>query len=224
MAKSMEKISTKDEVEEATIEKKEVKSTDSDIEALKKQVELLQAMLIANSKIPVASQNDDGHIRSDRNIQVMSLTPNLLNLSTQGKGKGKVFRFYNYGDMKNIVYSDLSDILLNYQRFAENGVFYIFDKEVVKRHGLDFAYENILDKKAIDSFLDKDAKEIQTVFASLSKPQRDAVVTIIVKRIVDGDDVSSNKVNVIKELYGEDIFAMAEEMKNWESDVEELSK
>ena len=203
----------------------EVKTKEQEeIEQLKKQLDMLQALLVSNSKPAVTSQNEDGYIRSDRSIQIMSLTPNLLNLSTQGNGRGKVFRFQKFGDVKNVIYSDLSDVLINYYKLAENGAFYIFDKEVVKRHGLESAYENILDKKGIDSFLEKDSSEIKLIFTKLSRNQQSAIVSAIVKKIVDDEDVSTSKVNLIKELYGDDIFAMADDMKNWESSVEELSK
>ena len=195
-----------------------------EIDALKKQLDTLQSLLIANSNIGKTATEEDGYIRADRSIQVMSLTPHLLNLSTQGNGRGKIFRFHKYGETKNIIYSDLSDILIHYNKLAENGAFYIFDKEVIKRHGLEFVYQGILDKKGIDSFLEKEASEIKTIFANLTQHQKLAVVQSIVNRIVDGEDVSTNKVSIIKDLYGEDIFAMAEEMKNWETQAEELSK
>lgn len=241
MAQEMKRASTTSsqkentKIDDAVLEKENKKSETKiaerdykdEIDSLKKQLETLQSLLIANSKtVNTSSSNEyeDGYIRSDRSIQVMSLVPNLLNLSTQGNGKGKVFKFYSYGEMKNIIYSDLSDILLNYQKFAESGVFYIFDKQVVKRHGLEQAYERILDKKAIDSFLDKTSDEIKDIFSKLSNAQKSAIVQTIVGKVVAGEDISTAKVNLIKDLYGADIFAMADEMKNWEGAVQELEK
>lgn len=213
-------------------EKKEVKvepkvESNSELDALKKQVEMLQALLLANSKLATTNQTsqfDDGYIRGDKGIQIMSLTPNLLNVSTLGNGKGKIYKFPKYGEVKTINYSDVADIITHNQSFAENGKFYIFDKDVIRRHGLESAYEKILDKTGIDTFLEKSVAEIKEIFKELPNSQKEAIVASIIDKIVAGEDVSTNKVNVIKEMYGEDIFAKADEMQNWEKEVEELSK
>lgn len=229
MANKMEKVTkiTDEKVETPITEtiKKDTPVTNAEIDALRKQVELLQALVLqASQNNNSSSQNMDGYIRSDKSIKVMSLTSNQLNLSTMGGGKGKPFVFKKYGDVKNIIYSDLSEILHHYQKFAEQGAFYIFDEDVVKRHGFEDIYKTILDKKAIDSFLTKDIDDIKDVFKDLSPIQQETIVQSIVQKIVAGDDVSTNKVNAIKEVYGHDVFAMAEEYANWEKEVEELSK
>jgi hypothetical protein len=210
------------EIKETTEIKAENPSSNSEMDALKKQVELLQAMLLNNMNTTNKPSSDDGYIRADRSVQVMSLTPHLLNLSTQGLGRGKPFQFFKYGDVKSIIYSDLSDILAHYHDKAEEGAFYIFDKEVVKRHGLEPAYTNILDKEAIDTFLDRDISEVKSVFTGLSEIQQDSIVDMIVRKIVADEDVSTSKVNAIKDIYGKDIFQMADDMLNWEKTVAEL--
>lgn len=242
MAKEMKKASTKkvnetanNNVEVVETEKPEVKDISKknedavvspeklEIDELKKQIAMLQSLVLANNK-QESSFQDDGYIRADRNIQVMSLTPHILNLSTGGNGKGKIFKFTDFGDVKNIIYSDLSDVLLNYNELAEKGAFYIFDKDVVKRHGLESAYEKILDKKGIDSFLEKDYDEIKSIFENLSYNQQSAIVDSIINKIINDEDISTGKVNLIKELYGQDIYAMADEMKNWEDQVSEIEE
>lgn len=242
MAKEMKKTSTKkvnetvnNDVEVVETEKPEVKDISEknedavvspeklEIDELKKQIAMLQSLVLANNK-QESSFQDDGYIRADRNIQVMSLTPHILNLSTGGNGKGKIFKFTDFGDVKNIIYSDLSDVLLNYNELAEKGAFYIFDKDVVKRHGLESAYEKILDKKGIDSFLEKDYDEIKSIFENLSYNQQSAIVDSIINKIINDEDISTGKVNLIKELYGQDIYAMADEMKNWEDQVSEIEE
>ena len=133
-------------------------------------------------------------------------------------------KFLKFGDTKNIIYSDLIEILLHYQKLAEKGAFYIFDEEVIKRHGLESAYENILDYKAIDAFLDNSAEDIKEIFSNISNIQKETIVRSVIDKIVAGEDVSSNKVASISGVYGSDIFTMAKEMANWEEEVKELEK
>lgn len=230
MANKMEKVTKSAEAPKEVI-KEEIKKSepvvngDSEIETLRKQVELLQALVLQQATQGNSnSQNSDGYIRADKSIKVMSLTSNQLNLSTMGGGKGKPFVYKQYGDVKNIIYSDLAEILHHYQKFAEQGAFYIFDVEVIKRHGLEDVYNTILDKKAIDSFLEKDADEIKAIYKELPQIQQETIAQIVIKKIVNGEDISTNKVNAIKEIYGQDIFAMADEYANWEKEVEDLEK
>jgi hypothetical protein len=152
---------------------------------------------------------DDSDIRPNKYIKVMSLNFGKLVLSTESKGQGKVFVFNKFGDVKNIVYSELANLIHHQQSFAEQGRFYVFDKQVIKNHGLVEYYEKFMTKEIIDNILNHNREEIVNLFNSTTKTQRDVIVNLLIKKIVDGVDVDITKVDIISRLYGQNIYDIA---------------
>lgn len=155
----------------------------------------------------------DAEIRPNKYIKVMSLTNNTLVLTTLPRGQGKVYRFEKFGIIKNIPYSELAEIIHNNQTFAEKGLFYIMDKQVVFNHGLVDAYKNILTKDIIDSILEYKTSEMTDLFKSATKEQKDNIVSILINKIVNDEDIDLNKVDAISRIYGENLIEKAEDAK-----------
>jgi len=152
---------------------------------------------------------DDSDIRPNKYIKVMSLNFGKLVLSTESKGQGKVFVFNKFGDVKNIVYSELANLIHHQQSFAEQGRFYIFDKQVIKNHGLTEYYEKFMTKEMIDNILNHNREEIVNLFNSTTKTQKDVIVNLLIKQIVDGVDVDITKVDIISRLAEVNIYDIA---------------
>jgi len=162
---------------------------------------------------------DDSDIRPNKYIKVMSLNFGKLVLSTESKGQGKVFVFNKFGDVKNIVYSELANLIHHQQSFAEQGRFYVFDKQVIKNHGLVEYYEKFMTKEMIDNILNHNREEIVTLFNNTTKTQREVIVNLLIKKIVNGEDVDITKVDIISRLAEVNIYDIARdkiEMKNIE--------
>ncbi len=197
---------------------KENKQLRSELDELKKMV----LDLTQNQKNQQSEQNitesqssisiideDDSDIRPNKYIKVMSLNFGKLVLSTESKGQGKVFVFNKFGDVKNIVYSELANLIHHQQSFAEQGRFYVFDKQVVKNHGLVEYYEKFMDKEMIENILDHNREEIITLFNNTTKTQRDIIVNLLIKKIVDGVDVDITKIDIISRLAEVNIYDIA---------------
>jgi hypothetical protein len=152
--------------------------------------------------ISTVIEEDDSDIRPNKYIKIMSLNFGQLVLSTEARGQGKVFVFNKFGDVKNIVYSELANLIHHQQSFAEQGRFYIFDKQVIKNHGLTQYYEKFMTKEMIDNILNHNREEIITLFNNTTKTQRDIIVNLLIKKIVDGEDVDITKVDIISRLTG----------------------
>lgn len=185
--------SLKEEVSEETME--ENSNETASVEELKKQIEELQRIVKGMAK---SSRKKDGDEESEKlpmqnYVKVMSLTPNILNLSTEGHGRGKVFTFRKFGEVKKILYNDLVLILEAHHNFLEQGLFYILNKEVIQSHGLAEIYEHILPIDTIQKIINGDNQtDAVNFFASATDTQQDTICGMFIKKIFDGETVDLN--------------------------------
>jgi hypothetical protein len=121
-------------------------------------------------------------VRPDEYINIMSLLDIRLTLSTLGYGKGKTFKFENFGQTKRIPYSDLVQIIENHKNFLEWGYFYILDERVVRVNGLEDIYKNILTKEKIEQVLDGKG-DVVSIYKSANQNQKEIINSIIIERL-----------------------------------------
>lgn len=159
-------------------------------------------------------EEDESEIRPNKYIKVMSLNFGKLVLSTEGKGQGKVFVFNKFGETKNIIYSDLANLIHHQQSFAEEGRFYIFDKNVVRNHGLNEYYNKFMTKEMIEKILDNNREQLINLFTNTSEAQKETIVNILIKKIINKEDVDINKVDIVSRIYGQNIYDVAREKMN----------
>jgi hypothetical protein len=145
-------------------------------------------------------------------IKVMSLTNHTLSLSTEGMGRGKVYDFVEFGQMKHIIYEDLSNIIHNQPTFTDDLAYVILNPKVVKLHGKEEIYKKMISKDVILKLLDANKDEIITTFKNTTKSIQEAIVSVIVDKLVNGENVDLNKLDVLSNLYGRDINVMAKEL------------
>jgi hypothetical protein len=160
------------------------------------------------------SDIDETEIRPNKYIKVMSLNFGKLVLSSEGKGQGKIFVFNKFGEVKNIIYSDLANLIHHQQSFAEQGRFYIFDKNVVRNHGLDEYYNKFMTKEMIENILNNNREEVISLFTNTTDAQKETIVNILIKKIIDGADIDINKVDIISRIYGQNIYDIARDKMN----------
>jgi hypothetical protein len=166
-------------------------------------------------------------LTSDDEIDVMSLSLAPLTLTTQKwerGGGGIEYNFKSFGDVQPIVYSHLASIISAHRSFAEKPYFYIMDKRVVQRHGLNEIYSKCLNKEQIESVLECSSFNAIKLFQSAPKSQQDLIVEILTKKIFDGQNVDLNIVDGISREAGVDILEkvkVSKEMTRVEEDDEE---
>lgn len=137
-------------------------------------------------------------------IKVMSLLNNKLNLSTQPHGRGKTFSFDRFGEVKNILYSDLIEINNNQKNFMEAGYYYILDDRVIDAENLADVYEKILDKKQIESIISNKEGAV-AMFQKANPKQQNVIVGFITEKILNGEVIDFNIVNEINKACSVDI-------------------
>jgi len=192
---------------------KKNKELEKELARMKKMVQKLktekQTSIAENNK---AEEDILPEIPMNKPIKVMSLYTGGLNLKRYEDDKTPI-RFNMYGETQPILYMDLLKIISHQRKFFEEGYCIVLDKNVIKAHYLEKHMSKILDKKTIDNLLDYDDEKIKDLFNGTTKQIKETIVDLIVDKIIKKEYVDRNKVALISELYGKDLYEIADKLK-----------
>jgi len=192
---------------------KKNKELEKELARMKKMVQKLktekQTSIAENNK---AEEDIFPEIPMHKPIKVMSLYTGGLNLKRYEDDKTPI-RFNMYGETQPILYMDLLKIISHQRKFFEEGYCIVLDKNVIKAHYLEKHMSKILDKKTIDNLLDYDDEKIKDLFNGTTKQIKETIVDLIVDKIIKKEYVDRNKVALISELYGKDLYEIADKLK-----------
>lgn len=147
---------------------------------------------------------------ANKNIKVMSLCYGSLNLSD---GSRVALHFDNFGQIKTCLYSTLTSIVNTDTSFAEQGKFYICDKDAVYYLGLYEPYKKIFNFDTITHICEYDISNIEKIVTEMNESQQKVLAQNIVTRMVDGETFDLNKINIISKSIKIDIMSEYEEYK-----------
>ena len=192
---------------------KKNKELEKELARMKKMVQKLKT----EKQTPIAENNKAEEdilpeIPMNKPIKVMSLYTGGLNLKRYEDDKTPI-RFNMYGETQPILYMDLLKIISHQRKFFEEGYCIVLDKNVIKAHYLEKHMSKILDKKTIDNLLDYDDEKIKDLFNGTTKQIKETIVDLIVDKIIKKEYVDRNKVALISELYGKDLYEIADKLK-----------
>ena len=176
-------------------------SSSKDVEYWKRKYEELESMHNNREE----DSEDDIYISPDKNIRVMSLCNHTLNLTTGGGKDSKKRVFTNFGQVKSIPYSTLIEMIEAHPTFAENGVYYILDKDVIKKTGLSEHYDKILKREDIDKIL-KNSDNAIDLYKTLNQKQREIVNEMLIEKVRKGEIFDLNLVSSIERIGNIDIM------------------
>lgn len=188
----------------------------NDVESLKKEIERLKSLLEKEKTKDENYMDEDGEglsISSDAYIKVMSLTPYLLTLTTQEYGRGKKFNFEKFGDVKRILYRDLTDIMEQHQNFLNEGYFVILNRDVVRKHGLDDTYKNILTKEMLESIMSGNQSDAVNLFKACNDTQKEFISNMLIEKMMNGQFVDLNLLDRLSRVIGYNIVEREQEME-----------
>jgi len=151
-------------------------------------------------------QNNTIKINGDDYIKVISLCPYTLNLSTQSKGRGKLYTFTKFGEVKRIIYRDLIDIIENHANFMNDGLFLIMNRDVIRRHGLDDLYSKLLTKEKIEQILEGNQSDAVNMFRSTNPKQQEMICNMIISEMIDGREMDLNFIDRLSRIMGYNII------------------
>lgn len=182
------------------------------LEEMQNQLAQLKAENEAFKNRQVEDINEDEEeINGDTDIPVISQTVGKLVLSTDGNGMGTIYRFDGFGEVHDIPFADLKDIVKNKPRFAKEGAYYISNAQAVKKLRLTREYESIVDNKLFEHILDEKSDIVINTYKNAPKLQQEQIISMIEEKINKGQDVDGNVLVKIGKLCGKDFLRVEED-------------
>lgn len=186
----------------------ELKETKEALQDAMDLIKQLKEQMAQPTKVVV--QNDK---RSNAKIKCINIAHHPVNVSTFPNGRGRIFEFKEYGDVKYIRQDDLLDIISSYPKTMESGLIYISDKEFCDEQNV---YENedvIYTKEIMDKIVYlRDDVDLEMLFG-MSKPLLDSTIREIAQLYNQGEYMEPNKLERIKKELGYDIAKIASDIK-----------
>jgi|WetSurSiteA1Bulk_404760.scaffolds.fasta_scaffold59856_1 hypothetical protein len=180
---------------------------------------------VASPVVKTEPERPAREIRPDEYITVMSLLPYTLILTTQPMGGGSVKRFTKFGETKRLLYSELVDIMENCQSFLEAGYFYIMDMDVIRKHGLNELYSNILTKEKMQEIVDSKSNNAVELYNSATPRQQETIIQMLVDKVKgDPQGTDMNIIDKLSRASGINIVETAEREKEIENTPEETEE
>lgn len=208
-AKTTKKVTTAPVTEETVVENIEKNSTDTvtltteQFEALMGRLNDLEGKVKSQAVTQsVPSGNDRFYNYLEVEVPVVSMCQGELNLATQGKGQGNIYTFTDFGQIIDIPFGDLKDIVQHNQRFANEGYFYIVDEEVVRKLRKTSEYNKMLPPEVIENIFKNDANKIIDLYNMAPRGQKETIIEMIKNKRVQGIDVDANVLVKLGELTG----------------------
>ena len=183
------------------------------LEEMQQQLNELKAEndSLKNKSTDTIEEEPQEEITADTDITVISQTVGKLVLSTLGNGLGTVYRFEEFGEVQDIPFGDLRDIVKNKPYFAKEGLYYIANSQAVKKLRLGTTYNTIIDNKTLEHLFEKDSKTIISLYESAPTLQQQQIVGLIEDRLEKKLDVDGNVLIQIGKLCGKDFLLGREE-------------
>lgn len=183
---------------------KQLAEMQSQLSALKNENEALK-----NKNITLSSSDEE--INGDTEIIVISQTVGKLVLTTNKGGSGTVYRFEKFGDIQEIPFSDLKDIVRNRPYFAQEGAYYIANEQAINKLRLNKFYEKIVDNDIFANLFEQPSYVIVEIYKNAPKLQKEQIVSMIEERLSNNQDVDGNVLVKIGKLCGKDFLSETED-------------
>ncbi len=204
-------VKRKTAVKEAQIEKKDSIDLEIELENAKKEKEAMNETLIAlqkqlaelQSKIEGKEENSQVVIKQNgdltRTVKVVSLLPNVYNLSTQPLGRGKLYQFNRFGDSHMIKFSDMQDILAIYLNQFEKGYAVLTNKQDYEDLGIGYIFDEVMDKEKIEQLVKLDTQDSVDIIIDMEEDMQEKIIGIIANRIAEGASYDYNKIKKLED-------------------------
>lgn len=201
---------------ETTVKKTEINKDDM-LLALSKQIEEMNKKLLELSeenkalKENVTKETQAEELNSDTEIPVVSMCVGKLVISTLGNGLGNIYRFSEFGEIQDIPFGDLKEIVKNKPYFAKEGAFYIANEEAVKKLRLTRDYEHIISNKMFETLLNQNAEVVVEAYKTAPDLQKSQVISLIEDKLASGADIDGNILIKIGKLCGKSFIKNEDE-------------
>lgn len=150
------------------------------------------------------SKQDYVNISPNDMIEVVSLCNDKLNLNTKNHGDGNRYSFEEFGETKNIMFSEIAQIKETQRNFARKGYFFVNNVSAVRLLGLEEDYKKILSLEKIKEIL-TNSPDSDKLLKSANVGQQGIIANMLISMLVEGKDVDMNLVRKVSDISGVDI-------------------
>ena len=203
-----------------TTQEKTVKTTKDDVAELKQrlleqqeQIEKLMQALLNNQQDGSQFNKADSDIGADEEIEIISLTPNRLNIL--GEAGSVLISFDKMYEEQLIDYASLKDALRNRtnREMAKKGRFYINDERVVTKLRLKNDYKTILTPEQLKHILSSDVNKAIELYKLAPVGQKSTIIEIVKQSKFNGEDIDYNLLRELTKLSGVDLLNLEDVTK-----------
>lgn len=178
------------------------------IKQMQKQIEQLQSQLAQAQSQPnvVVQSNSD----ITRTVKVVSMLPHtyVLSVKSNHKEKGRTYVFDKFGEVKNIRFSDMVEIVNNYNSQFEKGYAILTSQKDYEDLGIGYIYNEVMNKEAVERLISLvDDNAVDTIL-NMDKDTAERFVALIARKMSEGYNYDFNKIKEL-EKNGYDIDEMS---------------
>ena len=215
--KAVENTETVENIIDATDIELESKNDKDVIKKLMEQMATLQKQVESQNEEKSDLQQLVEALKSDRStdtediqdseeIVVISQFVGTLSLFTEGNGMGYEYKFDKFGDIQDIPYRDLKDIVRNNRTFAQNGLFYIANNKVVDRLRLKAYYKRLISNEDMINIFNKKPNEIIEIYKLAPDEEKKTIIDLIIDKKMNKQKVNNDVLVELGELCGKDLI------------------
>jgi hypothetical protein len=215
--KAVENTETVENIIDATDIELESKNDEDVIKKLMEQMATLQKQVESQNKeksdlqklveaLKSDKSTDIEDIQDSEEIVVISQFVGTLSLFTEGNGMGYEYKFDKFGDIQDIPYRDLKDIVRNNRTFAQNGLFYIANNKVVDRLRLKAYYKRLISNEDMINIFNKKPNEIIEIYKLAPDEEKKTIIDLIIDKKMNKQKVNNDVLVELGELCGKDLI------------------
>lgn len=196
--------------------KTEYEKLQSQFNEMKEQFAQLMKVQSENSnKVSEDIQDEEAPIIPSNKITNIT---NIFDGKMYLNANNKIIGFESFGMTLPVTFEDLQYICANHRTFAEKGYFFIHNKDMIHALYLDEAYKKIINKSTIEHILKLTDKQITETISNTTDTIKDTIINLIVKGVKDNkpEYADKRKIDLISELTGQDIFKLAQDLRELE--------
>lgn len=195
-------------------ENKQLKQEISDLKAMFQQLmSTVQSQNEAKVAAPIIEEEDEYATIDIQPNQIIKVTSLFYGGMVLRGSNNKRVPFEKFGVTMPVTYEDLNYICSNHRKLAEEGCFYIHDKNAIKALYLEDNYKNIVNKQTIESIITLSDQQITDIITNLTPSLRYTVEDIVIQGIVSNDRRygDRNKIDLISRLCDKNLNKIAQE-------------
>lgn len=177
---------------------------DVEKEALKKQIEELQAQMKMMADMVANSRKDEVKAESKKPERLIPFV-NMTTGTAVIKGN-IIYEIAGQFNSRKFLEREARIIVNNMKNAIDNGYIYIADADFVKECELDVIYRSILSDDMLKELLNHDASYVVETYKNVTDGQKQIIVDMLIDKKVKGEYVDANILIEIGKLANRDLI------------------